>query len=105
MCQSVILSSKGNTSISYCSACKNHYIWQGAFVLTFSPLQYDCFLEEISNKTGDEELYRFPDGVNRIVLPTPVQEIVFTFSEEEWADFTATLKEAYYMREVYRIIK
>lgn len=104
MCQSIKLSSKGNTTISYCSACKNHYIWQGAFVLTFTLLQYDCFLDEINNKIGVEEIFSFPDGIRRVVLPTPVQEIVFTFSEDEWYDFTSTLKEAYYMREVYRII-
>lgn len=73
-------------------------------MLTFTLLQYDCFLDEINNKIGVEEIFSFPDGIRRVVLPTPVQEIVFTFSEDEWYDFTSTLKEAYYMREVYRII-
>lgn len=105
MCQSMILSSKGKTIVSYCSVCDNHYIWQGTFVLTFTPLQFDCFLEEINNKIGAEDMFRFPDGFNRIVLPTPVQEIVFAFSEDEWSDFTTSLQEAYYMREVYRIME
>lgn len=104
MCQSVTLGSRGSTTISYCSKCKNHYIWQGAFILTFTSLQYDYFLEEISKKIGAEEFIGFPDGVFRVLLPTPVQEILFTFSEAEWRDFTSTLQEAYYMREVYQII-
>lgn len=104
MCQSITLGSRGNTTISYCSKCRNHYIWQGAFILTFNSFQYDCFLEEINRKIGSEEFLGFPDGISRILLPTPVQEILFTFSEDEWRDFTTTLQEAYYMREVYQII-
>jgi hypothetical protein len=61
-------------------------------------------LEEISKKIGAEEFLGFPDGVFRVLLPTPVQEILFTFSEDEWRDFTSTLQEAYYMREVYQLI-
>jgi len=104
MCQSVILSSKGNTTISYCSKCRNHYIWQNSFLLTFNPTQYTSFLHEIKGKMGVEEFYSFPDGLPRTILTTPVYEIVFTFTEEEWQDFTSTLHEAYYMREVYQLI-
>jgi len=104
MCQSVILSSKGNTTVSYCPKCQSHYIWQNSFLLTFNPKQYESFLQEVKEKIGMEAFYAFPDGQARTMLTTPVYEIVFTFTEEEWQDFTSTLHEAHYMREVYQLI-
>ncbi|MFZ4862326.1 hypothetical protein ACL9RF_09080 [Sphingobacterium sp. Mn56C] len=104
MCKSTTLSSKGNTTVSYCSGCQSHYIWQNSFILTFNPAQYDCFLEEIKSRMGVEDFMKFPDGVYRMMLPTPMPEVLFTFSEEEWQDFTNALFEAYYMREVYQLI-
>lgn len=104
MCQSIILSTKGNTTISYCSQCQSHYIWQNSFLLTFNANQYTSFLGEIRSKIGSEEFVRFPDGDSRLLLTTPVYEILFTFTEDEWADFTGSLNEAYYMREIYQLI-
>lgn len=104
MCQSVILSTKGNTTVSYCIACKSHYIWQNSFLLTFNANQYESFLHEVKEKIGVEEFYAFPDGNIRTMLTTPVYEIVFIFTEDEWQDFTDTLSEAHYMRQVYQLI-
>jgi len=104
MCQSIILSSKGNTTISYCSHCQSHYIWQNSFLLTFNAHQYSSFLAEISNKIGLEEFVTFPDGDSRLLLTTPVYEILFAFTEDEWVDFTGSLNEAYYMREIYQMM-
>lgn len=105
MCQFVNLTTKGNTSISYCSKCNFHYVCQKAYVLTFSSFQYACFLDEIKNRVGNEEFLAFPDDEERMFLATPAPEILFTFTKEEWYNFTTALEEANYMREVYRIIQ
>lgn len=104
MCQSTLLSAKGNSTISFCPKCQNHYICQSAYLLSFSQFQYDCFCQEVKKKIGNEEFLVFPNGESKMILTTPVQEILFTFTKEEWWNFTSALDEAYYMREVYRII-
>jgi len=54
---------------------------------------------------GNEEFLAFPDDEERMFLATPAPEILFTFTKEEWYNFTTALEEANYMREVYRIIQ
>jgi len=54
---------------------------------------------------GNEEFLAFPDDEERMFLATPAPEILFTFTKEEWSNFTTALEEANYMREVYRIIQ
>jgi len=104
MCHSTILSSNGNTVVSYCKKCKHLYIWQQSFLLSFTLDQYHEFVAGIRAKLGKEEYFLFPDGDSRVLLNTPVYEITFTFSFEEWRDFTNTLEEARYMRDVHEII-
>ena len=105
MCQSITLTTKGNTCISYCNKCSYHYVWQKSYVLTFSSFQYACFLDEIRSKIGYEDFVSFPDDEDRMFLATPAPEILFTFTKEEWVNFTTALEEANYMREVYDIIQ
>lgn len=105
MCQSINLAIKGNTCISYCSKCHFHYVWQKSYVLTFSTHQFGFFMNEIRDKIGNEEFLAFPDDVERMFLPTPAPEILFTFTKEEWQNFTSALEEAAYMREVYQLIQ
>lgn len=105
MCQSVTLTTKGNTCISYCSKCKFHYVWQKSYVLTFSAFQYNCFLDEIRARIGNEEFLAFPDDEDRMFLATPAPEILFTFTKEEWQNFISALEEANYMRQVYQLIQ
>ncbi|TDS14631.1 hypothetical protein [Sphingobacterium paludis] len=104
MCQSIILSTNGTTSVSYCQHCGNCYIWHQTFLLTFDTEQYGCFWNVIKEKMGVEEFFRFPDGIARIVLNTPVREIVFTFTHEEWIDFTKSMNEGFYMRQIHEMI-
>jgi hypothetical protein len=73
-------------------------------MLTFNPEQYESFMGEVQRKLGIEEFYSFPDGNTRIMVNTPVHEILFTFTEDEWQDFTNSLNEALYMREVYQLM-
>jgi len=79
-------------------------VWQKSYVLTFSAVQFQFFLEEIRAKVGHEEFLSFPDDEERMFLPTPAPEILFTFTKEEWYNFTAALEEANYMREVYQLL-
>jgi len=104
MCQATLLSSKGTSSVSYCPKCKNHYINHVSYLLCFTNFQYDLFYKEIKNKIGNEEFLTFPNDQKKIILTSPVEEILFTFTEVEWSNFTFVLDEAYYMREVYNII-
>lgn len=104
MCQSTVLNVKGTTIVSYCSSCKAHYVWQNSFMLTFSLFQFECFSSEIEGKKLDREFVRFPDGTLRTFLDTPMQEVLLTFTEDEWDNFCQAIQEAYYLREVYEII-
>ncbi|MCI0920658.1 hypothetical protein [Sphingobacterium rhinopitheci] len=104
MCQSTILNTKGNTIISYCPRCQNHYVWQRSFLLTFTLQQFECFASEIHVKQYDREFVRFPDGTFRTYLETPMREVLLTFTELEWFDFSKAIQESYYMREIYEII-
>lgn len=104
MCQSAILNTKGNTMISYCPSCQNHYVWQNSFLLTFSLFQFQCFANEIEKVSLNREYVRFPDGELRTFLETPIHEVLLTFTEMEWGDFALAIQEADYMREVYGIL-
>jgi len=66
--------------------------------------QYECFASEVEAKKLDREYLRFPDGVLRTYLETPVQEVLLTFTEEEWIDFSTVVQESIYMREVHEIL-
>lgn len=52
----------------------------------------------------DERSLPFPDGQERAVLRTPHQDISFTFTQPEWADFKAAMDEAACLLEVYSLI-
>lgn len=104
MCQSTILSHRGRTTVSYCAKCLNHYIWQSSFILTFTPYQFDCFLQEIKGRRGKETFINFPDGEERLVLTTPLDEMLLTFSNEEWTDFNCSLDDAFYLRQIQEML-
>lgn len=105
MCHSILLSTNGSTTISFCNRCSHYYIWQRAFLLTFGGDQFDLFIEDLNAHIGNEEYFMFPDGIFRFMLHSPIKEIAFSFTPEEWRDFYATLQEATYMREVYQLIQ
>lgn len=104
MCQSTILNSKGGTIVSYCPKCQNCFIWQNSFLLSFSSFQFECFAADIAHNRLDKEFVSFPDGSLRTYLETPLQEVLLTFTEEEWSNFGQAIEEAYYLREVLEII-
>ena len=104
MCQSVVLSHKGKSHISYCTKCKTIYIWQDSFLLSLGYNQFGSFVSSTIEKNVAGNYYNFPDGDIRVLIQTPCPEIVFVFNEEEWNDFSDALTESCYMQEVYQII-
>lgn len=104
MCDTKLLSQRGNTHISVCQRCRTYYIWQCNFVLTFDHNKFLDFLDTV--KRGGEDLFftAFPDGDFRLIMKTPYPDIVFSFNEEEWQDFREALTESYYMHEFYLIL-
>ncbi|QBQ42742.1 hypothetical protein [Sphingobacterium psychroaquaticum] len=104
MCKAIILSTNGATTVSYCKTCRTHYVWQNTYLLTFSLEQYNRFKSRVNDRVGKEDYYVFPDGEWRTVLKTPMDELLFTFTQLEWQDFCRTLQEASYMQEVYQLL-
>lgn len=105
MCQSIILSKKGKTTISYCLQCKSTHIWHNNLILQFSRTRFLAFKKYVTSAGFDEECFLpFPDGEDRLVLHTPNSDINFTFTEEEWECFYAAMEETVYLQEVYELI-
>ena len=104
MCDTKVLSQRGDTHISVCHKCKTYYIWQQSFVLTFTPGKFADFLNIIKSN-GDELFFSsFADGEFRLILKTPYPDIVFSFNEEQWQNFRDALQESYYMNEFYSML-
>ena len=49
-------------------------------------------------------MHAFPDGQDRLVMRTPVNDVQFTFTMDEWEDFQAAMDEAVYMQEIYALM-
>ncbi|MDQ1148589.1 hypothetical protein QE382_000573 [Sphingobacterium zeae] len=104
MCDTKILSQRGDTHISVCLKCQTYYIWQQSFVLTFTKNKFVDFLN-MTRSTGDELFFSsFPDGEFRLIMKTPYPDIVFSFDEEQWQNFRDALQESYYMNEFYGML-
>lgn len=104
MCPSIILSKQGNTLISYCSHCKNIYIWHNNIMLSFQESQFNSFRKYTVHTYFEDSFYTFPDGEERLILHTPNPDICFSFTEDEWLSFSSALEEASYMQEIYQLI-
>lgn len=104
MCKATVLSANGATTITYCKQCRTHYIWQNSYLLTFNGAQYQRFMARVEERIGREEYFVFPDGEWRTLMQTPLEELIFTFTQEEWENFYNSLQEAAYMHEVYQLL-
>lgn len=104
MCKAIVLSSKGATTVTYCTQCSTHYIWQHSYLLTFTTAEYKHFCMDVTDKIGKESYYIFPDAIWRMVLRTPLPELLFTFTDEEWSDFHEALNEASFMQEIHQLL-
>jgi hypothetical protein len=104
MCDSKILSQRGASVISRCSECRCIFIWNNNLILSFSPEQFVQFREFTTDLDFTEHSHSFPDGQERLVMRTPVNDVQLTFTIEEWDDFHAAMDEALYMQEVYALM-
>jgi hypothetical protein len=104
MCQSVVLSHKGKSHISYCTKCKTFYIWQDSFLLSLGYLQFESFVSATMRSNVKGNYFSFPDGDMCVLIDTPCPEIVFVFNENEWNDFSDALSESTYMSEIYQMM-
>ena len=104
MCETIILSKIGATTISQCMDCKILTLWTRTLLLNFSPEQFVSFKNFTANLEVDQSLFPFPDGEDRLVLRTPHSDICMTFSLDDWDNFQQAMEEANYMREIYNLM-
>lgn len=104
MCHSRMLSSNGQTHITYCPSCKTYYIWQDSTLLSFDGEHFQQFVNGVHTYKGREKFFTCPDGVSRMMLPTPLPELALTFTFPEWGNFMLSLEEARYMTEIYQMV-
>lgn len=104
MCRSIMLSKRGQATISQCPDCKMLNVWQHNLLLNFTPEQFKAFKTFTSGIEEADAMFPFPDGEDRFVLRTPNSDICFTFSLTEWEDLMAAMEEAEYMQSVYQIL-
>ena len=101
MCETRILTQKGQSVISHCADCGMINIWHQNLMLCFTPEQFSSFHRFTQEMEFDDRCFPFPDGSERVVLCTPNRDINFVFTDTEWDDFNAAMLEAMYMMEVY----
>jgi hypothetical protein len=104
MCDSKVISQAGASVISRCSECRCIFIWNNNLILSFSPEQFTQFRDFTVELDFAEHSHSFPDGQERLVMRTPVNDVQLTFTTEEWEDFHAAMEEAIYMQEVYSLM-
>ena len=104
MCDAKTLSHKGTTMISRCAECQCIFIWNTNIIVSFSTEQFILFKDFINELSFEEHCFPFPDGQDRVMMRTPVDNIQLTFTPDEWEDFHEAVEEAAYMQQVYALI-
>ena len=105
MCDAKVLSQVGASVISRCQECRCIFIWNNNLILSFTPEQFTQFRDFTLELDFDNYTFPFPDGQERMVMRTPVNDVQFTFNNDEWEDFHAAMNEAVYMQEVYSLME
>lgn len=73
-------------------------------MLSFQERQFVSFKKDTRSENFEESFFRFPDGEERLILHTPNPDICFSFTEDEWTDFSIALEEASYMQCIYKLV-
>lgn len=105
MCETIVLSQKGETIVGQCPECHTFSIWQHNLLLIFTPQQFSAFADFAAELDPERAMFPFPNGEERLVMRTPQNDICFAFNLSEWEDFNVAVKEATYMQEVYQLIR
>jgi len=104
MCKPIVISQKGEISVTQCVNCKVINIWKKGMLLNFSFDQFHAFLKVTSELVFDDYLEYAPDGTEIVILATPHPDISLLFTRPEWHDFLGALHEAAYMQKVYELV-
>jgi len=105
MCDTKVLSQVGESVISRCAECRCIFIWHNNFIMSFSTGQFIEFKNFAEELEFNAHSFPFPDGQERIVMRTPVNDLQLTFTTEQWENFHAAMEEAIYMQEVYSLME
>lgn len=105
MCETKVLSQVGESVISRCAECRCIFIWHNNLILSFTIDQFIQFRNFAADLKFDSHSFPFPDGEERIVMRTPVNDIQLTFTPDQWENFHAAMEEAAYMHEVYDLME
>ncbi len=105
MCDAKVISQKNAVVISRCSECRCIFIWNNNLVLSFTPEQFVQFRGFTADLDFEEFTLPFPDGKERVVMRTPVNDIQLAFTPDEWEDFHSAMEEAVYMQEIYSLME
>lgn len=104
MCNTIALSTKGETAISSCMNCHVFYLWHNNLLLTFPTAAFTAFHEVVEALSFHQNCLPFPDDEDRVILHTPNDDICFAFRFEEFELFKEAMAEAIYMDNVYSLI-
>ncbi|SEK45461.1 hypothetical protein SAMN04488505_101231 [Chitinophaga rupis] len=104
MCETRILSRKGQMRIGHCVHCKTVFLWHGNVLLHFTPNDFVQFSETLGHREFCDHSLPFPDDEERVIIHTPCQDISFTFTKAEWETLRAAVEEALLMQQVYALI-
>ena len=105
MCQTRVLSTRDQITISHCMHCKLMYIWHNNLLLNFTTEKFLAFRNALSKLKYEDCGFPFPDQEDRAIISCPHPEISFAFSWEEWQDLIEVMDEASYMKEVYSLME
>jgi len=105
MCDSRVLSHVGESVISRCTECRCMFIWHNNLILSFSIQQFMQFKNFAADLSFDAHSFPFPDGQERVVMRTPVDDVQLTFTTKQWENFHAAMDEAAYMQQVYDLME
>ncbi|HVW98456.1 MAG TPA: DUF6686 family protein [Mucilaginibacter sp.] len=105
MCETKVISQAGESVISRCAECRCIFIWHNSLILSFSTDQFIQFRDFASELNFEQHCFPFPDGEERIVMRTPVNDIQLTFTPVQWEDFHTAMDEAACMQQVYDLME
>ncbi|MGZ3874850.1 MAG: hypothetical protein ACXVJD_18160 [Mucilaginibacter sp.] len=105
MCDTKVLSHIGESVISRCAECRCIFIWHNNLILSFSVEQFVLFRDFTIGLEFNDHSFPFPDGQERVVMRTPVNDLQLTFTTDQWENFHAAMEEAIYMQEIYSLME
>lgn len=105
MCNTVILSTKGETIIRSCINCKVFYLWHNNLLLTFTDKAFTAFYQVVEALSFHKNCLPFPDDEDRVILHTPNDDICFAFKVDEFVLFKEAMTESLYMNSVYALMR